>query len=397
MFVFDPYAWDFAVDPYPIYARLRDEWPVAHNPAMKFWALSRYDDVLMAHRDAATFSSASGVSIEGAEAALPFLIVKDQPEHNWAKGLVVKMFSRPRMAALDIFIRKRAIELLEELYERHGPDGEFNLVSEFSVELPLNVISELLGIPADLRDEVHHLSNEVVYRGADQKEGAAEIALARMIELYTTLAAERRANPREDIISMLIDERVVDDQGVEHGMTDFEIGVRFSEMGFAGHETVAKAIPNGAMAFHHFPDERRKLADGAIGMAAVADEILRFDPPSQLQGRTTTRDVTLHGVTIPAGERVMLLTGSATRDPRAFADPDRFDISRETDPRSIFFGFGVHKCLGIHLARQEVMIATEELFSRFPDHEVDPARATRAVMSNVRGVASLPMRLGRHA
>jgi cytochrome P450 len=113
---FDPYGQDYLLDPYSLYARLRDEAPVYHNPDMKFWALSRYDDVVMAHRDAARFSSAGGVTIEGTEAAMPLLIVKDQPEHNWAKGLVVKMFSRPRMAALDIFIRKRAKELLEEAY-----------------------------------------------------------------------------------------------------------------------------------------------------------------------------------------------------------------------------------------------------------------------------------------
>jgi cytochrome P450 len=170
------------------------------------------------------------------------------------------------------------------------------------------------------------------------------------------------------------------------------------EMGFAGHETVAKAIPNGAMAFHQFPEERMRLLNDRSLLPNAVDEILRYDPPSQLQGRTTTVDVTLHGVTIPAGQKVMLVTGAATRDPRSFSDADRFDVTRPvSDYMSIFFGFGVHKCLGIHLARQEIGVAFDELLSRFPNYEVSPERATRSILSNVRGVSSLPITLGQHA
>ena len=394
---FDPYGQDYLHDPYSIYARLRDEAPVYHNPDMKFWALSRYDDVIMAHRDAVQFSSAGGVTIEGTEAAMPLLIVKDQPDHNWAKGLVVKLFSRPRMAALDIFIRKRAIELLETAYEKHGSDGEFNFVSEFCVELPLSVISELLGIPEELRAEIHELANTTIYRGESSDPQAQARATMRTMELYMGLAADRRAHPRDDVITTLINEEVTDEKGVKHSMSDFEIAVRYNEMGFAGHETVAKAIPNAAMAFHTFPTERTKLAADRSKLTNAVDEILRLEPPSQLQGRTTTRDVTLHDVTIPAGQKVMLCTGSATRDPRAFENPDVLDIDRPLDNRSVFFGFGVHKCLGIHLARQELAIAFSEITARFPDYAVDPDRATRLVLSNVRGVASLPIRLGAHA
>ena len=396
MLSFNPYDPAYGRDPYPLYTRLRDEAPAYHNPDMNFWALSRYDDVLAAHRDAATFSSAKGVSLEGYEAAMPFLIVKDQPEHNWAKGLVVKMFARNRMVALDAFIRRRAIELLEALYEQYGPDEEFDFVSAFTVRLPLDVISELLGIPHELQHDIHRLSNMIVMRGEGDNDASAE-GTAKIMEIYTDLARDRRARPRDDVISMIIAEEVEDEHGVKHSMSDFEIGVRFMEMGFAGHETVAKAIPNGAMAFHHFPEARAQLAADPSLITSAVEEILRFDPPSQLQGRTTTRDVTLHGVTIPEGERVMLLTGSATRDPHAFAEADRFDITRPLDNRSVFFGFGVHKCLGIHLARQELAIAFSEITARFPDYAVDPDRATRLVLSNVRGVASLPIRLGAHA
>jgi cytochrome P450 len=397
MLEFNPYDRDYGADPYPLYERLREEAPVFHNPEMRFWALSRYDDVVAAHRDAATFSSAGGVTIEGAEASMPLLIVKDHPEHNWAKSLVTKLFSRPRMAALDIFMRRRAGELIEAAAEKCGPDGEFNFVSEFTVQLPLEVISELLGIPPALRQEIHHLSNIAISRGEDRDESVSTTATRRNMEIYLLLARERRANPRDDIISMVIAQEVEDENGVKHSLSDEEIAVRFGEMSFAGHETVAKAIPNGAMAFHRFPDQRSKLTRNRGLLPNAVEEILRYDPPSQLQGRTTTRDVTLHGVTIPVGSKTMLVTGSATRDPRAFEEPAAFNIERKLDNRSIFFGYGVHKCLGIHLARQELAIAFDELFNRFPNWEVDPTRITRSILSNVRGVDSLPIRLGKHA
>jgi cytochrome P450 len=144
------------------------------------------------------------------------------------------------------------------------------------------------------------------------------------------------------------------------------------------------------MAMTHFPSEREKLlADRSLIPNAV-EEILRFDPPSQLQGRTTTRDVELHGVVIPKGQKTMLLTGAATRDERRFDDPDVFDVTRDNDVVSIYFGYGIHRCLGIHLARLEIRVAFEELLSRYPDFQVFPERATRKVLSNVRGAASLP-------
>ena len=397
MLEFDPYSREYNDDPYALYERLREEAPIYYNERMKFWALSRYADVVEAHKDAKTYSSAGGTTLEGHEAAMPLLIVKDQPEHGWAKALVAKLFSRQRMEALDIFIRQRATELLDGIWERHGATGEFDLVAEYSVRLPLDVISELLGIPEENRADVHHYSNLVVQRGESRDEAASAQASMNLIGLYMKLATERRANPRDDIISTIIAERTTDEDGNIHEMSDQEIAVRFMEMGFAGHETVAKAIPNGAMAFTAHPDQWAMLRDDPSLVPQAVEEILRHQPPSQLQGRTTTRDVQLHGRTIPAGERVMLITGSAVRDPRAFDRPDEFDITRKTDQRSIYFGFGVHKCLGIHLARRELAITFEELARRFPDFSVDASRATRAILSNVRGVASLPAVLGKPA
>jgi cytochrome P450 len=393
MVEFNPYDKDFAHDPYPIYKQLRDEAPVYHCAPLNFWALSRFADVLDAHRDFKTFSSAGGVTIEGFDAMVPLLIVKDPPEHRWHKALITRVFTPNRMAALEPFIRDLVISLLDTAAQKQ----EFDFVQEFALQVPLQVISELIGIPQEFRQEIHRLTNRLLNR--DDASGLAELAdtMAAANAIYIGLVQERRAHPRNDPITHLIESEIQDDEGGTRRLTDEELAFRFGELAAAGHETVAKTIPNGAMAFQRFPGERKKLIENPGLMQGAVEEILRFDPPSQLQGRTTTRDVTLHGVTIPEGSKTMLLTGAATRDERKFEDPDVFDISRRGAPESVYFGFGIHRCLGIHLARLELQIVFGELFRRFPDFQVDPARATRSVLSNVRGVKTLPTTLSAHA
>jgi cytochrome P450 len=390
---FDPYSREFFADPYPIYKRLRDESPVVHNPTLRFYALSRFQDVLAAHKDAKRFLSSGGVSIEGIEANLPLLIVKDGVEHIWHKSLVTKVFTPKKMAALESFIRQRTCELLDAAAKK----PEFDFVKEFSVILPLDVISQLLDIPVDFRDEYHRCVNASLGRGTEADASAAAEAGQRLIGYFMNLVQQRRSNPRDDVITLLMQTAVKDESGALRKLDDLEIAFRFHEMGAAGHETAAKAIANGAMAFCRFPQQRSLLQQNLALLPKAVQEILRLEPPSQLQGRTTSTDVTLHGVTIPKGERVMLLTGSACRDERAFKDPDRFDITRETDNHSIFFGFGVHKCLGMHLANLEIGVAFEELITRYPDFEVDITKAEYPILSNVRGPSTLPGRLGKPA
>jgi cytochrome P450 len=393
MIDFDPYSQSFADDPYPVYKRLRDEAPVYHHEALKFYAISRYADVVDAHADFATYSSTGGVTIEDM-GPTPLLITKDPPEHRWHKTLVTKVFSASRMLALGPFIQDLVTRLLDEAAEK----DEFDFVQDFALEIPLEVISELIGIPKEMRRPFHELSNQMLARGEGKTDMEKTMAIVgQQVQMFTGLVQERRLNPREDPISHLIAAEVPDENGEKHRLNDFEMAFRFIELATAGHETVAKAIPNGATAFHRFPGERKKVTDNPGIMQSVVEEILRFDPPSQLQGRTTTRDVTLHGVTIPAGTRTMLLTGAATRDERKFENPDMFDVTRDAPLDAIFFGWGIHRCLGIHLARLEIRTAFQELFKRFPNFEVDPSRATRSVLSNVRGVNTLPARLGKAA
>jgi cytochrome P450 len=387
MALFNPYDRATYRNPYPVYRQLREEAPVYYNPDLKFWALSRHADVLAAHNDWERFSSTGGVTIEGDEAGTPMIILKDPPDHRWHRKIVGKVFTPRRMLALEPYIRRRAGELLDQFADA----DEFDVVREFSVRLPLDVISELLGIPEEHRLGINEAADATLARGEDGEGTDAFIeGSMHMLNLYTSLITERRAKPTGDPISILIETEVEDEDGSTRRMTDDEISFRFLELSFAGHETVAKAIPNGLMAMTQFPEQRRLLLEDPSLYDKAAGETLRFDPPSQLQGRTAKRDIELHGVTIPAGDRVMLITGSALRDERVYDEPDTFDLNRKDEPSTLFFGYGIHRCLGAHLARLEVKVAFEEILKRFPDYVADRADAVMKVSSNVRGAANLP-------
>jgi cytochrome P450 len=291
---------------------------------------------------------------------------------------------------LEPYIRKRCQELLDPFVG----ESEFDVAEQFALQLPLNVISELLNIPHSLRDEIHALADQTLERSDDPELAGKQLtAQARIFEIFHGLVVERESNPHDDIISVIMNTEVDDDEtGTrKRKLEAAEVAIRFQEIAFAGHETVAKAIPNGTIAMTAFPDQRRLLASDPSLSGVAADEVLRYDPPSQLQGRVTTQDVTLHGVTIPQDSRVMLSTAAALRDPAVYPDPDRFDITRRGEPSTIYFGFGVHRCIGAHLARLEIRVAFEELLARFPEFAVDESRAVRHVSSNVRGVAHLPL------
>jgi len=387
MVAYNPYRWETAHDPYPIYRQLRNEAPVYRNDDLGFWALSRHADVVAAHNDPVTYLSSGGVTIEGTERGSPLLLVMDQPEHTWHRKIVSRVFTPRRVGDLEPFIRARAGELLDKFRDA----AEFDVVTDFSVQLPLDVISELIGIPEDLRATVHDLSDRVLTRTGDsQITDEAISASIELFALFLDLVKDRRAHPRDDVISLLIQTEVTDDDGRARRLSDEEVAIRFQELALAGHETVAKLIPNGMVALTWFPDQRRRLREDPSLMRRAVDEMLRWDAPSQYQGRTAARDVEIHGVTIPAGDRVILLTGSANHDERAYDDPERFDVLREID-HPVSFGFGIHLCLGAHLARLETRVAFEEILARFPRFAVDGERAVRHAHSNVRGLSHLPV------
>jgi cytochrome P450 len=387
MVEYDPFDWETAHNPYPVYRRLRDEAPVYYNERLGFWALSRYDDVVAAHLNTDDFSSAHGVTIEGMEKDAPFLIVKDPPEHTAHRKIVGRLFTPRRIAELEPFVRRTAAGLLDRLRDA----DRFDVIEDFSFRLPLDVISELIGIPSSAREQVHKLSDRVAVR--DASGAMSEDAIGATLELavlFTDLVRDRRANPGDDVITMLMNTPVEEDDGSQRLLTDDELAGRFLELSFAGHETVAKLIPNGVVALAWFPDARRSLVADPGLMPNAVEEMLRWDPPSHYQGRWTTRDVAVRGTVIPAEQRVILVTGSAVHDERKYPDPDVFDIRRDID-RHVSFGFGRHLCLGASLARLETRVAFEELLRRFPDFTIDETGAERHVSVNVRGLAKLPL------
>lgn len=391
---YSPFDRDIVHNPFPAYRALRDEAPVYHNEQVGFWALSRYDDVVAAHLDTDVFSSTHGVSIEGIEAGAPFLIVKDPPEHTWHRKIAARMFTPRRIAALEPFIRTTAAGLLDKVADA----DEFDLVEHFSFRLPLDVISELIDIPGPERQRIHELSDRLVAR--DDESGAISedsmLASMELAAIFTDLVGKRRRHPGDDVITMLMNTEVIDDDGNARSLDDEELASRFLELSFAGHETVAKLIPNGVIALSWYPDQRRELVADPGLMPNAVEEMLRWDPPSHYQGRWTTRDVELHGTVIPEDQRVILITGSAVHDERKYPDPELFDIHRDVD-RHVSFGLGRHLCLGASLARLETRVAFEELLKRFPDFTFDETGVERAYSSNVRGLAKLPLKIERRA
>jgi cytochrome P450 len=303
------------------------------------------------------------------------------------------MFTPRRIAELEPFIRATAGGLLDKVADA----DEFDLVEHFSFRLPLDVISELIGIPDTVREHIHNLSDRLVARdesGAVTEDAA--LASMELAQVFVDLVSDRRRNPGNDVITTLMNTEVADDDGNTRSMDDNELANRFLELAFAGHETVAKLIPNGVIALSWYPDQRRELVADPSLIPNAVEEMLRWDPPSHYQGRWTTRDVEVRGTVIPEGQRVILITASAVHDERKYPDAELFDIHRDID-RHVSFGFGRHLCLGAALARLETRIAFEELLKRIPDFTFDETGVERAFSSNIRGLSKLPLRVERRA
>lgn len=390
--------YDFGIqqDPYPVYAQLREDAPVYRNDEEDFWVLSRHADVTAAFRDFRRFSSANGILLEPsvwgpkARTHASFLAM-DPPEHTRMRGLVAKAFTPRRVAALEQRIRAIARGHLDRALDGAGPGrAELDLVADYAALLPMDVISELVGVPEADRGGLRRLADAIVHhqQGVQDVTEAGREAISALVGYFHGLLAERRARRRDDLASALLDAA----EGGDH-LTEAEImGVLFILIA-AGNETAANLI-SGAWhcAWRHL--DRPSGAFGRIG--DWIEETLRLEAPAQADGRTVTAEFTLHGVTVPAGARMLLLIGAANRDPRAFADADRFDLARDTTAK-ISFGSGRHYCIGAHLARLEARIALEELAARTADYDIDEAGARRVNSPYVRGFAELPTVISRLA
>jgi len=388
---YDPTDWNTQIDPYETYAWLRDEAPVYHNEQMNFWALSRFDDVWDAHLDFDTFSSAWGQTLEKVMTPLPMMISLDPPKHTRVRQLVSKVFTPRRIGELEPTVRKITRDRLEGL----ETGDQIDLFERLASVMPMDVISAMLGVPEEDRDHVRLATNAMMHRESGSLEipDSARQASNQVHEYFVGFIKERQARPQDDLISALIGAELRDVESGEMTSLSFEELLGFCLLlGSAGHETTARLICNSAVTLFRNADQRAELARDPNLMPNAVEELLRVDPPSQVQGRWSTKSWTRHGVTIPEDVRVLLLTGAAHRDERQFDDPDRFDIHRKLD-RTVHFGQGHHLCIGKSLARQECRVAFEELLARFPDYEVDEANLEWSHNNNVRGYAKVPMRL----
>jgi cytochrome P450 len=387
---YSPYAYDIHEDPYPTYARLRAEAPVYRNDSAGFWALSRHADVVEGFRDNVRFSSAHGVSLDPAASGphahrtMSFLAM-DPPMHGRMRGLVSRGFTPRRVAELEPRIRQLTRQHLDAAMAK----GTFDMIGDLAGKLPMDVISELIGVPEVDRDEVRRLSDLLVHReeGVDDVPPAGVEAAFSLITYYADMLAQRRARRTDDLTSALLDAEVDGDR-----LTDDEIMGFLFLMVVAGNETTTKLLGNAWYWAWRNPSERAKVFADPARVPAWVEETLRYDTSSQMLARTATADIELHGTTIPAGGRVLLLVGSANRDDRAFSAPDRYDLDRpERELQHIAsFGFGRHFCLGASLARLEARVCLEELVARVADYDIDEPSARRVHSVNVRGFAALP-------
>jgi len=384
----NPFSHEFHEDPYPTYRWLRDHAPVYRNPD-GWYALSRYDDVLWASQQPTLFSSAEGTTLETLDTSLmaPMIIFMDPPKHDRQRKLVSRAFTPRAISELEPFVRSLANRFLDRLEDQGG--GDF--VEEFSALVPSNVIMELIGVPEADRDRLRHSMDATLDR-LEEPPFIPDHAFQAMIEMHeywTALVAQRRARPDDRMLSRLCEAEVVGDDGQPTRLSDEEV-VGFCQLiGSAGTETVTKLLANAVVLFQRNPGEWQKVLADPGAIPGAVEEVLRYWAPSQYQGRVLTDDVTLHDETMPKGARVLLLTGSANRDDRAYPDPDRFDISRG-EHVALGFGHGVHFCLGASLARLEARVALEEFSRRFPHYEVDETGIERVHMSNVHGFKRVP-------
>ncbi|HEY3000318.1 MAG TPA: cytochrome P450 [Acidimicrobiales bacterium] len=387
--------------PHEWFTWLRANAPVFHHDEPGgdgFWVITRYDDIVAANRDAASFSSAQElggvVTLEGPMAPLPgtemagnMMLFMDPPGHTRYRKLVNRGFTPRMIAALEVHVRELTVGIIDEAMAK----GDCDFVVDVAAELPLEVIAELLGVPRDDRHKLFDWSNRMVGSEDPEYQVSEEHVTEAQVEMFMyaqALAEARRAEPQEDIVTTLLNAEVDGDT-----LSEMDFNLFFMLLSVAGNETTRNAIAHGMNAFLEHPDQWDLLvADPEARIAGAVEEILRWASPVMFFRRNARKDVTLSGQTIKAGEKISLWYISANRDESVFDDPFRFDITRDPNPHIAFGGGGPHFCLGAQLARLEIRLLFEELAARVPRLEAlgEPER----LRSNfIGGIKHLPVRL----
>jgi cytochrome P450 len=388
---YDPYDFDIDADPYPVWRRMRNEVPLYYNEAHDFFALSRFDDVKECSTDWKTYISGKGSVLEliksGMEMPPGVILFEDPPAHDLHRGLLSRVFTPKRMNEIEPQVRHFCAETLDPLME----EGRFDFIHDLAAEMPMRVIGMLLGIPEGdqeaIRDRIdagmrldngESPSNEDPGLGPLDGSGFAE---------YIDWRAD---HPSDDLMTDLLNAEVEEINGTMRRLSREEILNYIGLLAAAGNETTTRLIGWAGKVLAEHPDQREELVEEPSLIPGAIEELLRYESPSPVQARYVTRDVEHYGQSVPEGSVLLLMTAAANRDERKFADPDVFDIHR-SQQQHLAFGYGIHFCLGSHLARLEGRIALEEVLKRFPTWEIDWAHAVQAHTSTVRGWESLPV------
>ena len=392
---YDPYDPELQWDPYPVFRRMREEQPLYYNAEHDFYALSRFADVEEAFKDHGTFSSARGNILELIKANLTLppgvFIMEDPPQHTAHRGILSRVFTPKKMNALEPQIRAYCARVLDPLV---GTD-RLDFVADLGARMPMKVIGMLLGIPEEDQEEVRVRQDSKMRREEGKPAQFSEDRFANALAdptFFEEYIDWRTEHPADDLMSELIQAEFTDETGTERRLTRDELLIYVNMLATAGNETTNRTIGWSGKILADHPDQRRELVEDRSLIPNAVEEILRYQPPALQACRYVTRDVELHGQTVPEGSVMMLLMASANRDSAVFPpDGDQFDIHRQMG-HHLTFGYGVHFCLGAALARLEARIAIDEILQRFPEWEVDEANA-KLDSSQVRGWATLPVGL----
>jgi cytochrome P450 len=374
----------YAGDAFPQYARLRDEAPVAWNDTKGFWAVSRWDDVMAVSTDPETFCSGRGIlvmEIGTSYDSPPTMMHTDPPEHTVYRKLVQPGFAPGRMRALEADVRRRAKLLVDEIEAGRAVD----FVETVAVPFPLYIISALLGIPDEDWQRFFEWSEAVIPGATDWPEEKRMALQADMHETLLTTTVARRADPRDDLISVLVQ---VEIEG--RRLSDAELAMFLVQLLVAGNETTRNLVSGGLVALAERPEAWERLRRDRTLVPTAVEEMLRWTTPVVSFMRTATRHAELGGQAIREGDAVLMLYASANRDERQFGPTaDRFDIGRDPN-HHVAFGFGAHFCIGATLARIEARVLLEELLDRF--ETVEPAgNVTRSSSAVIAGVKRAPL------
>ncbi|MGO8863602.1 MAG: cytochrome P450 [Acidimicrobiales bacterium] len=387
---YDPYDLEINANPYPVYRRLREEAPLYYNEEYDFWALSRHADVEGAVSNYTAFSHRYGAILEMIKARMVSppgnVLGEDPPMHPVHRKLMSRVFTPKKMNALEEQTRAYCASCLDPLVG----EEKFDFVKDLGNEMPMRVIGMLLGIPESDQKAVRHMADRELRTEPGKPMVITDRTTIPMAKMFTEYIDYREKHPSDDLMTALLTSEFEDHTGAVRKLTREEVLVYVSVVAGAGNETTGRLIGWLGKVLGEHPDERRDINENRELIPNVIDEMLRFEPTGPHLARYVARDVEYYGTTVPEGSAMLLLVGSANRDPQRWTDPDRFD-PRRSEGQHLTFGFGIHFCLGASLARMEGRVALQEVLNRFPDWEIDYGNIRMASTSTVRGWETLPV------